>query len=240
MSNSQTDILFQLHKTADGSPTLSLDGGEKMHSLDGALSESLYVYGSCLEQALDEARLAQPRILSMGLGLGYNEWIALALLKINNIDTFDLVSYEKIPFLVSSLENWLQNNNNPLTDCYKTIVASIAEHFKLNFEELLEFAKKNLQSQHWRLMSELSIENLLDFRFNVLFYDAFSSETDKSLWSQEHLENFIDQYCQTSPCYLTTYAATGTLNRALKQKGFSVTKKPGFGKKRESTFALRL
>jgi tRNA U34 5-methylaminomethyl-2-thiouridine-forming methyltransferase MnmC len=38
---------------------------------------------------------------------------------------------------------------------------------------------------------------------------------------------------------LATYAATGTMNRALRTLGFKILEKPGFQGKRESTLAVR-
>src|SRR5262245_15802711 len=66
--------------TADGSPTLvchraDAAAWEPMHSLKGALGESLHVYG----EAISACPSPGPVILSVGQGLGYNELIALAL-----------------------------------------------------------------------------------------------------------------------------------------------------------------
>lgn len=70
--------------TADGSPTLRfrLDNGasesEAMHSLKGALSETQYIYGTAMELAL--AQGFAPKILSLGLGIGYVEILAAAVI----------------------------------------------------------------------------------------------------------------------------------------------------------------
>ncbi|NJL25980.1 MAG: hypothetical protein HC902_12985 [Calothrix sp. SM1_5_4] len=71
--------------TKDGSPTLAFrreDGYvEKMHHADGAVSESFYIYGEALEICRRNIGPGEPvRAISVGLGLGYNELIAIGRL----------------------------------------------------------------------------------------------------------------------------------------------------------------
>ncbi|MBK7845346.1 MAG: hypothetical protein IPJ71_17000 [Bdellovibrionales bacterium] len=67
---------FQIEITQDGSPTLRLRDssglGESMHNLKGAFSETLYIYLPTLQRAF-EWQEPETRLLSVGLGLGYNE-----------------------------------------------------------------------------------------------------------------------------------------------------------------------
>ncbi len=258
MSNLKPQEDFDIFTTADGSPTISLLGGEKMHSLDGALSESLFIYGQCIENILD---LPRSSVLSMGLGLGYNELMALGYFQKKNVTDFHLVSFEKVSFLRQSFLSWINGlekllasdsnllqdhlegfKNSPpknsLFECYNQILFSLADHFSINPNQYFQFLLESLKSEKFMLLNELTEKNINHFKFNAIFYDAFSGNTDSPLWTQDHLENFIEQYC-SEVCTFSTYAATGNLRRALTKNGFKVELQKGFGKKRQSTFAVR-
>jgi hypothetical protein len=67
---------YEVVITADGSPSLrslSIPTLESMHHSGGALSETESIYTPVFRQVLD--LIPQARFFSLGLGLGYNEWI---------------------------------------------------------------------------------------------------------------------------------------------------------------------
>lgn len=237
MSNIKAHENFDILFTADGSPTLAVAHGEKMHSMDGAFSESLYIYGSAIEKAL---HLPSPKVLSMGLGLGYNELLTLSYFLKNNIHDFFIASYEKETFLIEYFLKWLHHETNPLSHCYQQIASRLEEKFEFAPGELRAFAEDRESDMKIHLYHELTPQNETNQKFHSILYDAYSGKTDSELWQQDYLENFIVNYCDTSFCNFTTYAATGNLTRALKAQGFTVEKKSGYGNKRESTYALRL
>ncbi len=235
MSNCKSPISFKMLETADGSPTLSLNDGEKMHSMQGAFAESLYIYGELLKEPI-----ASPRILSVGLGLGYNEIITFAhFLKKGRTD-FTIESYESVEFLTQALKNWIQGNSSPLQECYENILHRTCEHFAINKMPLLESLRMGLKNKTWTIKGELPLAPTTHQSFQVILYDAYSSETNQELWSESHFDSFIPTFCDPECCHFTTYAATGALNRSLKRHGFTVLKRPGFGHKRESTQAHRV
>ncbi len=236
MSNPKSPFLYESHLTADGSPTLSLDGGEKMHSMEGALAESLYIYRPCIEQALAASR---PHILSMGLGLAYNEMITGAVLLTNNISQFKLASFETVDPLKKHCMAWVNDETCELAPLYNTILEKVAAQFDLSSDLLKSFLYKALKDQHWTIFDRLPENNPWPWKFHGILYDAFSSETDKDLWTEHHLRHFLKAYGAPDLCYFSTYAATGNLKRSLLQEGFSLEKRKGFGKKRESTHAKR-
>ena len=61
----------------------------------------------------------------------------------------------------------------------------------------------------------------------------------KNFGTKTIFQNLWTTTVTKTDCYFSTYAATGNLKRALKEKGFLLEKKAGFGFKRESTFATR-
>ena len=236
MSNRKAPIPYDIFTTGDGSPTMSLGGGEKMHSLAGALSESLYVYAGCL-QSLQGLR--NPKVLSMGLGLAYNELIALAQFHTEAVDDFQILSFEKVIFLQRALEDWLLDKDSELSGLYEKILQSVARHYSITNGALKEIAITAFREQKWKMAGELSLVNPENLKYHAILYDAFSGESDPALWQQDFLENVIKIYADATYCCFTTYAATGNLTRALKAQGFQVDKKKGFANKRESTFATR-
>ena len=67
---------YEVVITADGSPSLrslSIPTLESMHHSGGALSETESIYTPVFRQVLE--LIPQARFFSLGLGLGYNEWI---------------------------------------------------------------------------------------------------------------------------------------------------------------------
>ncbi|MCJ8275588.1 MAG: hypothetical protein MJK18_02010, partial [Bdellovibrionales bacterium] len=114
--------------TADGSPTLSLSGGEKMHSMDGAFSESLFIYGSNVEKGLETKA---PKVLSMGLGLGYNEIMSAAFFTSKDVKNFRLCSFESVPELRNYFSSWLRGEDSPLNGCYDEILKLFSDHYSI-------------------------------------------------------------------------------------------------------------
>ena len=229
---------YEIIKTADKSPTLSLAGGEKMHSLDGALSETLEIYGPVIEKS---SQRDFPTILSMGLGLGYNEILSLGHLYKRNCQSFTLVSFETVDFLRTQWLAWIRGEKSELESCYEFILLAIANQLEIDHTKNLKgFALQAISKKQLVLNSALNIENSTETRFQGILYDAFSSNTDQNLWSEEHLNLFLTNYSHPEYCLFSTYAATGTLKRSLIENGFTLEKKKGFGKKRESTYAHRI
>ncbi len=72
------ELGFQREITRDGSLTLRACGSdaEAMHHSGGALDETLFVYGEPLIEIFE--RIHRPRIFSLGLGVGYVEFVTAA------------------------------------------------------------------------------------------------------------------------------------------------------------------
>ena len=236
MSNGKAPFEYEIILTADGSPTLSLWGGEKMHSLDGALSESLYIYGPAIGAAIENGG---SNILSMGLGIGYNEIISHCHFHQKQMTEFHILSFEKVPELRTFFKEWIMDLSTPLNECFDNILKQITDQFSIDHNILKQELKTSLNEKRLLILESLESKNPSQKKYQGILYDAFSSNTDDYLWDENHIENFVDQYCDPHKCWFSTYAATGGLKRALKNKGFLLEKKAGFGKKRESTFATR-
>lgn len=237
---------FNFTETQDGSPTLRIGSeteSESMHSLKGAFSETVYIYGTAIETCLKEK--FHPRILSLGLGLGYVELLACALQLRDapNLSAgFGGESFELIPELREYFQCWVHgevaNVPPPFVATYDKILDSTSRETKIDRQQIRMRLSELLTSKQWILSGPLSSETKIESQFGCLCFDAFSSKTSPELWTQEFLERFFKTVAADS-CVLSTYACTGVLKRALKANDFEVTIRQGFASKRDSTFAVR-
>ncbi len=242
----QDGYSFQFIVTRDGSPSIrmwnvsdcaqEMKSPEAMHHCDGALSESLYIYGSLLEEPFLRDR--ELKILSVGLGCGYNEWIALAKIK-NTRSNVYVESFESNSFLRKNFTNWLiKNDDSSVAGLFSDVVARVAEHFKMREQELKDLGRELYNNNRWQIRERLDSTAQFQQKFNVIFFDAFSTKATPELWNDEFLDWLLASAAD-DPCGFATYAATGRLNRALNRAHFKLVPFRGFSGKRESTRAYR-
>lgn len=239
------DFQYEVLETADGSPTIRLwkssQDAECMHHLGGALTESLYIYDQAIVKAMG---FQSPlNILSVGLGLGYNELIAVARAMRDqfSLEQFKMDSYEIEDRLRDHFLLWLNESVElpPLwIKLYDSILDSIAKHFEI-LPGLIKMRLLELfENEQWRLFSELDADTTFTGKYNCILFDAFSKGATPNLWDEEFLKNFLEKV-SGKQCVLSTYAATGSLKRALRDKSFEVDLRPGFQGKRQSTWAVK-
>jgi len=259
MTTKPTAISFAFEKTEDGSPTVRIrsDEGlsEAMHSLKGAFSETVYIYGTALETCLQ--RGFAPRVLSLGLGLGYVEMLAAALILRASrssratataddparalLSTAGGESHELVRELRDWFTSWVMNvGSTPpeFSATYDEILNRTSRETGIPAEEIKSFLTEMVREGRWRIREALGAETVFEARFGCICFDAFSSKTSPELWTEPFLMEFLDR--SSAPgCVLSTYACTGALKRALKASGFELTIREGFSSKRDSTFAVR-
>lgn len=226
--------------TGDGSPTLSFsrsDGYvEKMHHSAGALSESVYIYHSTAVQALE--RGWPLRVLSFGLGLGYNELLAIAEASRRGLHDWKIFSFEAYPYLTEQFAGWLQGQSGSLAPVLDQVLDGVATRLGLERSKILREACAGLNDGRLELRAAFPADRALTSDCSVVFYDAFSNKMETDPWLESTLTNELNA-CLANACLFTTYAATGSLNRGLKALGFRLLSRPGFEGKRESTLAIR-
>lgn len=243
---------FIFETTADESPTVRIvsepvtssaegDLSEAMHSLKGAFSETVYIYGTAIETALTKG--FQPSVLSMGLGLGYVELLAAGLfLKNGVLPHAGGVSFEIIPELRAWFQSWLAGDSAALPAefhrTYDEIARRTAVHLAVDADEIRSALAGLVREKRWRIEEALTTRTVFQVRFGCICFDAFSSKTTPDLWTEEFLKNFLAAAADER-CVLSTYACTGALKRALRDAGFSLDIRMGFASKRDSTFAVR-
>jgi hypothetical protein len=229
---------FEILKTQDGSPTLKaldLSTQESMHHSGGAWSETLYIYGTALELL---NQIQKPwRVLSVGLGLAYNEMMTFAALSENQQKLQALTSFEAHTFLRESLDAWLNKEPCELSSIYDEVKTLCENQFdsKYLFTQLQEAR----QTQIWNILGALGKSDCGNSNpHELIYYDAYSSRSNPELWQEEFLSKFLAAYAAPQ-CIFATYACTGSLKRALSQQGFKLKRRAGFQGKRDSTLAIR-
>lgn len=238
--------------TEDGSPSFrpqfSESTGELMHSRKGALSESLEIYAPLVQQVAKESSqrgFRQPRILSVGLGMGYNEIISLAICHKTFSDLQpQILSWEIDSKLRTGFERFfltaISGLGSEFDKAYTAMVGQIAEQTEVSSSVLRELVVNALSTQRLVLSAALQKPFIeVQCGFHGILYDAFSSKTNPELWSEEFLLDFLKHFCHADFCLFGTYASTGALKRALKTHQFCVQNRQGFGGKRESIWASK-
>ena len=228
---------FEPFVTEDGSLTLASikRSGEKdmepMHSKRGAFSESKFIYSEGCELYINKnPTLKHLSVVSVGLGLGYNELLTTNVCIEAGVSNFEIFSYEKESVLV---EAFIKRVECPLK--YPI--------FWKPFKEMLGHSDKLLKLQKNVLekikhCGELSKDNTSPFAGCVMVcFDAYSNKTSKELWDEMFLNGILQ--LTTSGSVFCTYASTGNLNRALKKNDYVNINKSGFKGKRQSTCSFK-
>jgi S-adenosyl-L-methionine-dependent methyltransferase len=238
-------VQFTFENTEDGSPTVRIHGenglSEAMHSLKGAFSETVYIYGSAVDKAMDKG--FTPRVLSMGLGLGYVELLTTGLMlkaKVAHLGGGE--SFEIIPELRNWFISWVGGKRDQVpTDfaqAYDEILRRTAEYTGQEADVIRLAFGRMLTEGRWVISPALDASTQFSQPFGCICFDAFSSKTTPDLWTEEFLKNFLAR-AAANGCVLSTYACTGALKRALRDSGFQLDIRMGFSSKRDSTFAVR-
>ena len=76
-----------------------------------------------------------------------------------------------------------------------------------------------------------------DLKVNAWYLDGFAPSKNSSMWSDQVLDNVA--HCSPVGCTASTFSVAGKVKNPLAERGFSIHKKPGFGRKREQLFAVK-
>lgn len=206
-----------------------------MHHSGGAYSETQEIYGDPLREALG---FGARSVISVGLGLGYNEILVAAEALANKISAsdFSLLTFESEDILKEHFLAWLSSSENDFI--YDRITEFFENAFGLSGSDLKNWLKQALANGNWLLVGALQADFRVERKYEVIFYDAFSSQSAPQLWDEEFLARFFMQV-SARQALVCTYACTGSLKRALKKAGFDLVLKKGFKGKRNSTLGIR-
>lgn len=214
--------------TQDGSYTLySKDHRVTYHSKYGAIQESNHVFvDSGLLPVLKQKDKIS--ILELGFGTGLN-----VLLTWKNIVEKETVHVNYHSFDVFPLPEDLLNAC--VYEDHLKIPKSISKSILTSeWDKLVEVDSRFILTKHNK---DILKETLSDNYFDIVYFDAFSPESQPELWSISLFEKIYES--MTNEAVLVTYCAKGEVKRILKKIGFTLESLPGPPGKREMTRATK-
>ena len=225
--------------TADGSKTIQIeDWNEQYHSIHGAIQEANHVYIKhgllfCFEEnkfSIENAKALEAlvdsplkiSILEIGFGTGLNAF--LTLLQADEHQTLvDYIGVEAFP--ISSDEMEALNYTEQLQVPEKSSI--FVEMHTMPSELIKRLTPYFALQKQQKLFKDITVTN----RFDLIYFDAFGARVQPELWTEPIFKIMFDAL--KSNGILVTYAAKGSVRRAMQSVGFSVEKLPGPPGKRE-------
>jgi tRNA U34 5-methylaminomethyl-2-thiouridine-forming methyltransferase MnmC len=221
--------------TSDGSTTIHLpDWDEQYHSKHGAIQEAYHVFiksGFELFCDSDENKNTQESIsiLEIGFGTGLNAFITF-LEGIKNNKKIEYVGVEAYPVIADEVQklNYVSELN--------------ALKYQLVFDKMhqISWDEKHQISDNFKLTKRKQFfEDIEDENnYNLIYFDAFGANNQPELWTETI---FLKMYnALKTNGVLVTYAAKGSVRRAMQAVGFKVERLPGPPGKREMLRATKI
>ncbi|MEO5789280.1 MAG: tRNA (5-methylaminomethyl-2-thiouridine)(34)-methyltransferase MnmD [Gelidibacter sp.] len=225
--------------TADGSKTIQIEEwNEQYHSVHGAIQEANHVYikqgllfcfdiQNTSQESIDTTETSanssrKLSILEIGFGTGLNAFLTLLQADEHQIDV-RYVGVEAFP--ISPDEMAALNYTEQLE------VSGKNAHFKAMHNIAWENDTRltpyfSLQKQQ-KLFKDITDTN----QFDLIYFDAFGARVQPELWTESIFQIMFDALKEKG--VLVTYAAKGSVRRAMQAVGFNVEKLPGPPGKRE-------
>jgi tRNA 5-methylaminomethyl-2-thiouridine biosynthesis bifunctional protein len=200
-------------------------------STDNGLLETEYVFiqGNDLAMRWLNPNIQTFIIAETGFGTGLNflcavdTWLAGA----PKHATLNFISAEKYPLslqdLTTALNFWpqLKTVSEPLLAQYESLVNGTETLFLYNNRVQLSL-----------LIGDATIRfSQVDCKFDAWFLDGFSPAKNPDMWQTELFKQ-ITRLSKSSTTF-ATFTSAGDVRRGLMNAGFKVSKRAGFGKKRE-------
>nr|WP_297786123.1 tRNA (5-methylaminomethyl-2-thiouridine)(34)-methyltransferase MnmD [uncultured Allomuricauda sp.] len=206
--------------TGDGSKTIQIeDWDEQYHSKHGAVQEAYHVF---IKHGLRLFQNQKIKILEIGFGTGLNALITLYE-AIGQQLQIDYVGVEAFPVSMEEVQELEYCEQLGFEDMEKAFQEMHSSPWEKNIPITSDFSLLK-QKKDFRQISE---ENL----FNLIYFDAFGARVQPELWTEEI---FLQMYrALQENGILVTYAAKGSVRRAMQAVGFTVERLPGPPGKRE-------
>lgn len=218
-------------KTADGSVTIQLpEWDEQYHSMHGAVQEALHVF---IKMGLDRfVEMYKPKavsILEIGFGTGLNAFITLLEAEKRSLG-ITYTGVEAYPVTPSEVKD---------LNYAESLSATREEALFLKMHET-DWEKAEKITENFTLEKrKLKFQEITDEEeFDLIYFDAFGARVQPQLWTEEI---FGIMFRAMKPGgVLVTYAAKGSVRRAMQSVGFEVERLPGPPGKREMLRAVKI
>ncbi|MGJ8658711.1 MAG: tRNA (5-methylaminomethyl-2-thiouridine)(34)-methyltransferase MnmD [Cellulophaga fucicola] len=212
--------------TGDGSKTIQIEEwDEQYHSKHGAVQEAYHVF---IKHGLSLFKDSAVSILEIGFGTGLNALITTLEAPKSNLK-IQYTGVEAYPVALEEVEqlNYVEQLNAPESkDVFTKMHASVWEEKEYI---LPEFSLIKKQQDFLDIKDEAA--------FDLVYFDAFGARVQPELWTETI---FTIMYKALRPKgVLVTYAAKGSVRRAMLAVGFTVERLPGPPGKREMLRATK-
>tara|TARA_R110002020_G_scaffold293535_5_gene509090 strand:- start:11534 stop:12220 length:687 start_codon:yes stop_codon:yes gene_type:complete len=217
-------------KTADGSTTIQItEWNEQYHSMHGAIQEAQHVFlKTGLDHFISKSALEQLNILEIGFGTGLNAFLTCIAADDKSI----VINYEGVEAFPVSAEEIAQLNYIELTGENKYEKAFAKMHAAAWGESEEITTNFNLKKRHQ------TFETITDQdQHHLIYFDAFGARVQPELW-EENIFKLMFTALKNGGV-LVTYAAKGSVRRAMQSVGFLVERLPGPPGKREMLRATK-
>ncbi len=212
--------------TADGSKTIQIeDWDEQYHSKHGAIQEAYHVF---IKHGLRLFQNEKIDLLEIGFGTGLNALITFLEGQKLGLQ-IDYVGVEAYPVSVDEVMQLDYCKQLEVENQYQTFL----EMHKSPWEQKVEIGADFILEKQQKDFKEITDENL----FNLVYFDAFGARVQPELWTEDVFS--IMYRAMKSSGVLVTYAAKGSVRRAMQAVGFMVERLPGPPGKREMLRAVK-
>jgi len=220
----------EIINTHDGSTTIYLEQwDEHYHSKHGAIQEAYHVFiKSGLEHWCHLNESKNPRILEIGFGTGLNAFI-----------TF--LEHHKLGLQIAyhGVEAYPVNQQEVARLNY------VQQLDSKDFSEVFRFMHQCGWDNDIQIEPSFTLRKRRQFfdtiddcqDFDLIYFDAFGARVQPELWDVAMFERMYHALNKNG--ILVTYAAKGSVRRAMLKVGFIVEKLPGPPGKREMLRAVK-
>ena len=216
-------------KTGDGSATIHLpEWDEQYHSKHGALQEAMHVFIKMgLDFTIAEFDKSKLSILEIGFGTGLN---ALLTAFYGNAIKIEYTGVEAYP--VKPEELVVLDYASVLPD-FDTAANVFTKLHQVDWEKSSAITSNFSLKKQEKTFQEIQDQDT----FDLIYFDAFGARVQPELWTEEI---FLKMYNSLKlNGVLVTYAAKGSVRRAMQAVGFIVERLPGPPGKREMLRAVK-
>ena len=214
--------------TGDGSVTIHIpDWDEQYHSKNGAIQEAQHVFiQTGLRYFCGISEIRELTILEIGFGTGLNAFLtqleATALninVNYNGIEAYPVSEEEVKALNYAQLLGLANTSFLKLHEVPWEAKASITKNFSLEKQE--------------KFFKDISEKN----KYHLVYFDAFGARVQPELWTEAIFKRMFMALKEGG--VLVTYAAKGSVRRAMQAVGFAVERLPGPPGKREMLRATK-
>lgn len=207
----------------DGRVPISVQFDDPYFSLDNGLAETRHVFidGNDLPERLCDGF----HIAELGFGTGLNLLTTLLTWgRVRAEGRFHFTSFEAFPMAANDLE---------------TALKAFPEAYEVAPDLIAAWAKGHTQFETDEMVVNVIIgdarEQLANWngRADAWFLDGFSPAKNPELWEPSLMQAVADHTIPKGT--IATYTAAGFVRRGLEDAGFTITRTPGFGRKRHMT-----